>query len=92
MLVNKTVQVSKEADELGEGLVQFLKDVRKALSDGWQPGADLPVFLQATIADLVPAVQGVEKLGEELKENEEAFVSAFLLAGKKAVYVFKGVK
>lgn len=88
-VIQVQVPVSKEANELGDGVVKFLGDVRKALSDGWQPAQDLPAFLQATIADLVPAIQGVENLGAESKENEEAFVTAFLLAGKKIVYVFK---
>lgn len=88
-LVNKTVQVTKEADELAEGLVATVQHVKKALSDGWQPGQDLPVVLQAVLADLIPAIQGVEKLGAEITENEEAFVTSFVLAGKKLVYVFK---
>lgn len=89
MRTTVSVEVTKEAHELVEGVVKFLGDLKGALADGWQPGKDLPVLLQATIADLVPAVQGVEKLGVESKEDEEAFVTAFLLGGKKAIYVFK---
>ncbi len=89
MIQEVKVQVSKEAYELGQGVVQFLRDVKQALADGWQPGKDLPVLLQATFADIVPAVQGVDALGAEGSENEEAFVTAFLLAAKQAVYVFK---
>lgn len=88
-VIQVQVSVSKEASELGDGLVKFVSDVKQALADGWQPGSDLPALLQATIADLVPAVQGVEKLGAEIVENEEAFVTAFMLSGKKIVYVFK---
>lgn len=87
--IQVSVDVTKEAYELGQGLVQFSSHLRAALLDGWQPGKDLPVVLSAALADLVPAFQGVEALGVESKESEEAFVTAFLLSGKQLVYVFK---
>lgn len=88
MVVDKTVKVSKEADELADGIARCIVSIRKALADGWQPGSDLPVVLSSVMADLVPAVQGVEKLGAEKKENVQAFVTAFALSGAKVAGAF----
>lgn len=82
------VKVSKEAYELGQGIKKFIRDIKGALADGWQPGNDLPVILAATLADLIPALQGVEKLGSEIKENESAFISAFLQSTIDITFLF----
>lgn len=86
-VVEKTVRVSQEADKLATGIVSLVAEVKKALADGWQPGADLPVVLQAVLVDLVPAVQSVSALGAEAKADLEAFASAFALGGVKLVAV-----
>ena len=88
-LIDKTVKVSKEADELATGLVAAVQHIKQALADGFQIGQDLPEVLKVVFTDLVPAVQGVEKLGPEATDDEEAFITAFLLAAKSLVYVFK---
>lgn len=86
MKVEVKLQVSKEAYELGKGLKDLVLNVKKALSDGWQPGQDLPVVIQAVVMDLVPAVQGIEKLDSESKEDLEAFVMAFLVPAKELAF------
>ena len=88
MVHDVTVQVSKESYELGQGVVKFLAALKQALKDGWQPGADLPVLLNAAILDLVPGFQGVEKLGLEKQENLKAFVTAYSLSGVDAAFLF----
>lgn len=88
MVQDVTVQVSKESYELGQGVVKFLAALKQALKDGWQPGADLPVLLNAAILDLVPGFQGVEKLGLEKQENLKAFVTAYSLSGVDAAFLF----
>lgn len=80
--VKVEVEVSKEAHELAVGSKKVILGIKEALKDGWQPGQDLPVVLNAVLMDLVPAVQGVEKLGDEAKEDVGAFVSAFLVEAK----------
>lgn len=72
------VKVTKEAYELGQGVFLFIKHMKAALADGWQPGKDIPVVLQAALADLVPAMQGVDQLGAEKDANKTAFVNAFV--------------
>lgn len=74
-----SVKVTKEAYELADGLKKFVLDIKGALADGWQPGADLPVVLSAALADLVPAVQGVEKLGDEAKADVQGFINGLVL-------------
>lgn len=86
MVQDVQVKVSKEAHELGEGLKKFVLSIKGALADGWQPGADIPVVLSAALADLVPAVQGVEKIKDETKEDLEAFVSALVLPAKELAF------
>lgn len=77
------VQVEKEAYELGQGIKNMTLSCTKALKDGFQPGQDLPVVLQAAMVDLFPALQGVEKLGLELEEDASAFVKAFVLSAEE---------
>lgn len=81
--------VSKESYELAQGVVKMLSAVKGALADGWQPGQDLPVVVSAVIADLVPAVQGMDQVGVESKEDEKAFVNAFTHSAVDLIYVFK---
>lgn len=83
MVIQTSQNVTKEAFELSSGLKKFVLDIKKALADGWQPGTDLPVVMQAAIMDLVPAVQGLENLGAEKKEDSEAFVTGLLLPMKE---------
>jgi hypothetical protein len=86
MIVDTQEKVSKEAHELAEGIANTVLSIQKALSDGWQPGQDLPIILNAVLLDLVPKIQGIEKLGSEKEENLEAFVTAFLLPVKKLAF------
>lgn len=86
--VTVSVEASKEAYELGQGLVKFVAAVKKSLENGWQPGADVSAIMVSAIGDLVPAMDGVTLLDEELKENPAAFVAAFGLAFKDLAKVF----
>jgi hypothetical protein len=83
------LEVSKETHELAVGLGKVVDAVKGALADGWQAGTDLPVVLTTVIADLIPAIQGVEKLKEEVVDVEQ-FAGA-LYAGI-APSVFKLIK
>lgn len=74
-----SVEVSKEAYELGEGLAKFVVVTKKALADGWQPGSDLPEIMSSAIADLIPALSGVEKIPAEA-QDQQAFANALYLS------------
>lgn len=78
-----SVTVSKETIELMDGLAKFVGAVKTALKDGWQPGSDLPVLLSSTITDLVPALDGIDKVKEELLKEKAAFVRALTIGSVK---------
>jgi hypothetical protein len=84
------VDVSKEAYELGQGVAKFVGALAKALKDGWQVGSDLPVVVAATLGDLVPALQGVEKLPAEAMAETGPFATALFLGVADCVKAVRG--
>lgn len=86
--VSVSVAVSKEAYELGQGLVKFASALKGALANGFQPGQDIPVVVAAAITELIPAMDGVQLLSDEVKQDPVAFASAFALSAKDLVKVF----
>lgn len=82
-LIKAEVTVSKEAYELGLAVGAIAIAAKKAFADGISV-ADAPALLAALMTpEVVAGLQGVEKLGEELKANKAAFVAAFAVAGVK---------
>lgn len=78
--VNREIEVTKELSELGEGIAEFVYQVRVAGADGF--GADdLPKLAIDALKILVPAIQGTELIGEEKKESPEASDAALLMLG-----------
>lgn len=78
-------EVSKETYELLIGVARLVEIVKNQVADGWQPGIDIPVIIASAIGDLVPAIQGVEKIKEEIAENKVAFGHALLLGAAEIV-------
>jgi len=72
------VEVSKETHELCVGLVEMTKAVVLAQSDGWQVGSDLPAIALAAFGQMA-AIEGVDKIGAEIKEDPAAFTKAIAL-------------
>ena len=70
MIVIREVPCAKEMVELGEGLADFVGAVIVSLSDGWQPGKDITAIIGSAIQDLVPALQGVDEISEELEDPQ----------------------
>lgn len=85
--VKVELEVSKEAHELAQGLVEMVKVVKEAMKDGFQVGQDLPAIITAAIAKLPPAIEGLDKLPEELKDPG-AFAKAMVVAASDLVEVF----
>jgi hypothetical protein len=77
--VSVSVEVSKEAHELAVGVKEVALAVKQALADGFQVGQDIPAVIGVAIGSLAVAVAGVEKLGEEIKEDPAAFSKALAL-------------
>jgi len=79
--VKVELECSKETYELGKGLADFIGAVKTALADGWQLGTDIPVVISAALSTLVPAVDGVTKVKDELASDKKAFVNAAVATG-----------
>ena len=85
--VKRELVCAKETVELGEGAAAFIIKLKEALADGWQTGTDLPVAVTAAISDLVPAIQGAEKIGDEVK-NVEAFSNGVYVGMSPVAFAF----
>lgn len=84
-LVDVTVKMPKESYELAKGLGAFAVAVKKAVEDGWQLGTDLPVIATAALMELLPAIQGVEKIGDEAKADPVG-IGVALIEGLRPVF------
>lgn len=74
------VEVSKEIYEAGQGVAKFVKAMKDALKDGWQPGQDLPVAMSHAMTDLVPALNGISEVPAELAADRLAAAHAVSLS------------
>lgn len=81
------VEVSKEAHELGQALVGVVKAAKESLADGFQV-TDLAVISAKSFAQVVEGVKGIDQLGAESKEDLDAFMKSWMLAGADIAAVF----
>lgn len=88
-MVTKTVEVPKEWSELADAFVAVAKAVKAAKADGWNNAQDIPAVLLASFAPLTTAINGVDQLAPEFKENPAAALQAMLLAGSEVYAVLK---
>lgn len=77
--VNLSTEVPKEIHELMVAVAKLVSEARKATADGFQLGQDLPMIVTAAMGDVMAGVAGVEKLGDEWKEDAPAFIKAILI-------------
>ena len=87
-LVTKNVQVTKEASEMADALVELVKSVKKHSADGFQAGQDLPAIVMENLNQLMKGVEGVDKLGAEAKGDLTAFINAWVLSGTEVASLF----
>lgn len=87
-VVDKTVTVTKEADELAASLVSLVTSGKKALDDGFQAGADIPVILTENLSSLMNGLNGIDKLGAEASEKKAEFIRAWMLGGLEIAEIF----
>lgn len=71
--VQRTVEVSKSADDLGKALVAVAGAVKNALADGWNPITDVPAVVLASIGELGRAAAAVPAVAGDVAEDWEAF-------------------
>ncbi len=76
------VEVSEKAYALGQALTELVKVSKQALADGFQAGQDVPVIVLAAASQVVKVVEGINAAGDELKEDQAAFIAALGLSAK----------
>ena len=81
------LECAKETLELAQGLAKFTAALKQALADGWQPGMDLPAVITSVVADLVPALQGMDQVPVEVAASPE-FVNALYAGLSPIVFQF----
>ena len=85
-MVKVEMEFPKEMHELMGVLVKIVKVGKDALKDGFQM-VDVISMISAAIVDLPSAIDGVDKLSAEFKENP----SAFLMCGAKCGFDIAGL-
>lgn len=83
--VKMEVMATKEAFEVGNCIKAICKNFKTASADGFQASQDIPAVLLGSITDLMKALEGVQKMGEEAKEDVGAFVKAILIPVSEGV-------
>lgn len=86
--VQVQVDVSKEMNEMMDAIVGVVEAMKQALADGFQPGQDLPAIVLAAVNLLPPALQGMDLIGDELKQNPKEFANAAALGAAKLLGKF----
>ena len=82
--VTVQVECSKELMELGDGIAAFLKVLIAEAKDGID-FTDIPAILASAMADLVPALDGIEKIKDEMTQDRPAFVNASAVSGSRII-------
>lgn len=77
-MVTKEVSVPQSLDNFAIALADLVKKIIGAMADGFQPGQDIPVVVQAAIADFGPMASNASGVLEALKD--EKFASGLCLA------------
>jgi len=81
-VVKVEVSIGKETHEFSAGVTGLIRETRKALADGYKPGDDIPAILLAAVEHFIPAVQGIEKIPDEIEADKVAFIKALgLMSG-----------
>lgn len=75
------LELPKETTELAIALATFASDLKKAAADGLNAD-DLTAIITSASKNIVPALEGISLLPDELKEDQISFVMAFAYAGK----------
>jgi hypothetical protein len=76
MSVQRTVEVAKETMELLDGLKSFLLVVQHRAKDGLDWKDDTPHIVRSAVQDLRPALNGIELIDDEARDEPEAFGNA----------------
>jgi hypothetical protein len=84
-MVELKVQMPKQMMELGQGLAGVVKAVKQAKSDVVINAADLPQLVMDSIRALIPAIEGVDQLPEEVKADPGKLAFALAMVMDEAL-------
>lgn len=84
------IEVSKEVHEVGEALKEMILVTKKALEDGFQLDKDLGPLLTVAVAKLPPAIDGLNKVSAEIKEDPQAVAMALAYHLAGVIVALKG--
>lgn len=77
--VEHEVRLPKETYELGLAVLAVTREYKKAKADGWSWGADVPQVLLGCFQDLMKALEGVEKIPNEFRDEPMGATLAILV-------------
>ena len=83
--VEVKVELPKETYELCKALGAVAAATKQALADGFQIGTDMPAIITSAVMELVPAIQGVDKLDDEAKADPVGVAQA-VIEGLRPVF------
>lgn len=69
------IEVSKELSELAEAVANFLVVLKAAAVDGFD-FTDIPDVVASAMSDLLPGLEGSDKIAKEFFQDPEAFIAA----------------
>jgi hypothetical protein len=74
--VTKQVETPKELQEVLDVLVELIKVTKEQLKDGFDLSKDLGPILSVAISKLPIAIDGIEKVADELKSDLPGVIKA----------------
>lgn len=81
VLVERTVKVTKEANDVNVALVKLTKSIMEANKDGFQAMTDIPTVIVSNLKEFGAAIDNASFMKTEAKEHLPEFLNAFTLAG-----------
>jgi urease gamma subunit len=73
--IEKTVQVSKELNDVGKAVAAVVRKAVEVTRDGYQ-ASDLMPIMATVVSELVTAVDGAQQIPDEVKEDLNASIYA----------------
>ena len=87
--VKKEIELPKETCELADGIAKLVVAIKEAMADGWDTTQDVPALITTALAVLPGAIDGFDKIDDELKADKAAFAMAFAFAAKDIFAAFE---
>lgn len=87
MTIGKTVQVTKEASELGDAILGLVQSVQEKAKDGLT-ATDIAAALTENVGKLMSGLAGIDQLPAESREAPAAAIMAGAVLGAELAAIF----